>query len=78
MYKFIKKLYNKFVIAEIAPTVEQLSRNQWVAGSNPVFSTNDVFVRTNKTDRKNHSSSWMIFFFAQKTSSNILKRKDGA
>ena len=39
MYKFIKKLYNKFVIAEIAPTVEQLSRNQWVAGSNPVFST---------------------------------------
>jgi len=30
------------------------------------------------TDRKNHSSSWMIFFFAQKTSSNILKRKDGA
>ena len=22
--------------------------------------------------------SWMIFFFAQKTSSNILKRKDGA
>lgn len=22
--------------------------------------------------------SWMIFFFTQKTSSNILKRKDGA
>ena len=54
-------------------------RNQYFGVGVQVPSSAPTTYLFELTDRlKIIQVSWMIFFFAQKTSSNILKRKDGA
>ena len=65
--------------ASIAQSVECSLGKAEVTGSIPVGSTNDVSVRTNKTDRyKNQSEKNLVdFFCCLKTILKSSKRKDG-
>ena len=45
-------------------------------GSSPTIGTNDVSVRTNRTDRhENQSIKWLIFFIGEKVSNTKQKKK---
>ena len=85
MWKFCSTILNVSSInadvAELADA-QDLKSCGWInrAGSIPAICTNDVSVRTNKTDRyKNQSENkiWLIFLLS-KTILKSSKRKDGA
>ena len=58
----------RIVFASIAQSVECSLGKAEVTGSIPVGSTNDVSVRTNRTDRYKNQSEMVDFFFCKKSS----------
>ena len=64
-------------VAELADA-QDLKSCGWInrAGSIPAICTNDVSVRTNRTDRYENQSEMVDFFYCEK-SHPFPKRKDG-
>ena len=61
--------------APLAQLVEQLTLNQMVGGSNPLWRTNDVSVRTNRTEliqNQSENKIWLIFLLHKYYPNKIL------